>query len=550
MAERDSTEQASVEVAPGAPSAADLLRATLEKIVFFEWRVRELSAELAAAQSRAAASDLSLLRAEEAARAAAAQAQSARLQAAGLEAERARLATLLARPAHEAGGDLRAALEAERSRAAQLAARLEETQSRIARHEDERSRWLNEMIAQSRAGDEAPAALAQFISELRGEVIALRDRQKRTDAQLAAAGLPVPPPADSHPKVPQPRREPDAVAAARTLWDEGRLAVPAAGAFAAPSASATPLQEAFAAPSAGGLGREGSAAQALAAQCVRGLSAFDAGRRAQAARHLAALPVPAAAPALAAALGTETDPKARAALARALVACGGETAAEMVARLLAPAEPPLVRLAALESLALLGGDRGTAALETAALDASPALRRRAAALARDLGGHARILSRLAADADASVRGAASEPLLEATAARAGAAAPPATTSPPAPVAAALPAVAAAHPARLDLRAVPPPAPAGAAARASEAPRPDVRAGALHAVRTAIFGLTEAELADALRLPADEGAKLAAQLVATGWLVRRGRRLIAGPAAEAASRAHDSSVSELNAGRGA
>jgi len=34
------------------PEPAELLRAALEKVVFFEWRVSELSAELAAAQTR------------------------------------------------------------------------------------------------------------------------------------------------------------------------------------------------------------------------------------------------------------------------------------------------------------------------------------------------------------------------------------------------------------------------------------------------------------------------------------------------------------------
>jgi HEAT repeats len=513
VAERESTEQASPEIHANAPSAADLLRATLEKIVFFEWRVRELSAELAAAQSRAAASELSISRAEEVARAAAFQMQAARLQAAELEAERARLASLLARPPArpEAQGN-KAALEAERARSSQLSAQLEEAQAQIARNRDERQRWLNEMLEQARAGDEAPAALAQFISELRGEVIALRERQRETDAQLAAAGLQATPPADSQPPQSPPptavprREEPDAVEVARTFWDEGRLATPGLArtelAGVVPSAAGP-----SSASREGATTRDGSAARELAEQCLRGLAALDPGRRAQAARHLAALPVAAASPALASALGTETDPKARAAIARALVACGGETAAEMVARLIAPTEPALVRLAALESLALLGGARGATALEAAALDPAPSLRRRAAALARELGGHTRTLSRLTADANASVRSAARELREE-----------------KAPETAAAPAV-----------------------------HRDVRADALHAIRTAIFGLTEDELAAAVRLSAEDGARLVAQLLATGFLVRRGRRLIAGPAAEAeaaAARAHGGSVSELNAGRGA
>jgi hypothetical protein len=56
--------------AQGTPSPADLLRAALEKIVFFEWRLSELAAELSAAQSRCASAELERGRAEEEARAA------------------------------------------------------------------------------------------------------------------------------------------------------------------------------------------------------------------------------------------------------------------------------------------------------------------------------------------------------------------------------------------------------------------------------------------------------------------------------------------------
>src|SRR5437016_344894 len=40
---------------PGRAHAADLLRAALEKVVFFEWRVAELSAQLVHAEERASA---------------------------------------------------------------------------------------------------------------------------------------------------------------------------------------------------------------------------------------------------------------------------------------------------------------------------------------------------------------------------------------------------------------------------------------------------------------------------------------------------------------
>ena len=69
------------------------------------------------------------------------------------------------------------ALDAERRRAAALEADLEQSRAELARSRAERERWLSEMIAQAKTGDDDPAALAQFISELRGEVIALRARR-------------------------------------------------------------------------------------------------------------------------------------------------------------------------------------------------------------------------------------------------------------------------------------------------------------------------------------------------------------------------------------
>jgi len=58
---REATQQMAATTGPhqrtGAPGAAEFLRAALEKIVFFEWRLAELTAELAAAQSRCAAAE-------------------------------------------------------------------------------------------------------------------------------------------------------------------------------------------------------------------------------------------------------------------------------------------------------------------------------------------------------------------------------------------------------------------------------------------------------------------------------------------------------------
>jgi len=373
------------------PAPAELLRAALEKIVFFEWRLSELAAELSAAQSRCASAELERARSEDQARAAHEAARSARMQLADLEAERARLASLLSRPAHGATVDMHA-LEAERGRSARLQAELDDARRQLQHGRSERERWLGEMIEQSRSGGEEPAALAQFISELRGEVIALRERQQRCDELLARAGVEAPPPAGTLP-LPAPPREAEPVVEARKLWAEGRLAS-AGTAISAPRDA-------------------GAAARALADQCVRNLSSGDPGRREQAARHLLAMPQPSAAPLLANALAAEKDAKARAKMARALAACGAEGAADIVAGLQAVSEPPLVRLAAVEALCAISA-RARPALEIAAQDPAAGVRRRAAALAA-AEGFSDLLARFSSDADASVRAAAEAACREAPA---------------------------------------------------------------------------------------------------------------------------------------
>jgi len=387
--------------ATGQPAAADLLRAALEKIVFFEWRISELAGDLAAAHSRCANAEKGRAEAEEEARAAGGVAKAARLQSAELEAERARLSALLARPAHHAVDA--GAIEIERRRAVTLAAELEQARAELSRSRAERERWVAEMIAQARSSDDDPA-LAQFISELRGEVIALRDYQKKCEALLAEAGIAPPALEGARPSpLPEPRRTAEPVREARRMWAEGRLATPPP----LPPPLPAPTTH-FATPKPTSVS---AAAQALADQCLRSLASPDPGRREQAARHLVAAPIAAAAPAIASALAVETDAKTRAHLAKALAACGGEGAAEMVAQLQAASEPALVRLAALDALAAIPA-RARVALENAASDATPAVRRRAAALAVALGVED-LAGRLAADEDATVRGAAAAARTEA-----------------------------------------------------------------------------------------------------------------------------------------
>jgi hypothetical protein len=455
-----------------SPTPADLLRAALEKIVFFEWRLSELAAELSAAQTRSAASEAARARAEEAAAAAEQRARSARMQTAELESERGRMAALLARPSH--GTSDVAALEAERARAAGLQASLDEANRELARAADERERWLSEMVAQARSSGEAPAALAQFISELRNEIIALRAYKSEADRALTAAGQ-TPPVLEEHAPAPPPVREPDAVAEARKLWAEGRLGTDAVledVRLPGPPPQAAQTTH-FARPSAPPAApRIGAAARALADQCLRNLSARDPSRREQAARHLVALPLPAAAPALANALGIERDSKARAQIAKALLACGGEGAAEIVIGLQGANEPPLVRMAAAEALSAVPS-RAREALQVAAADPAPAVRRRAAALAA-AEGFTDLLARLENDEDSSVRAATGAAQSEG----------------------------------------PPPAPAK-----------DPADDALHAVQAAIFGLTDAELAEHMGVGEGEALQLAARLVAQGRLTRRGKRLV-------------------------
>lgn len=378
MAERDRDATAQ------QPSAAELLRAALEKIVFFEWRVSELAGEVAAAHRRSAAAEQARAEAEEEARAAAAQAKSARTQCAELEAEQARVSVLLSNPVQGRAAADAKALEFERRRSAALAAEMEQARAELARSRAERERWLTEMIAQARTGEEAPAALAQFISELRGEVIALRDYRKKCETALAEAGVAVPAFEPFDPPPPVAASAPEPVEEGRRMWSEGRL-----GAGAPPALP----------PQSGG----SAAARALADQCLRSLASRDSARREQAARHLAAAPLPAAAPAVASALSAETAPKARAQLVKALAACGGETAAEIVARLQEAEEPALVRLAALDALCAMP-QRARGAIEAAARDPAPAVRRRAAALAV-AEGLDDLAARFAADEDGSVRGA-------------------------------------------------------------------------------------------------------------------------------------------------
>jgi hypothetical protein len=442
--------------APDRPQAADVLRAALEKVVFFEWRVAELSAQVVHADERAAVAMRDAAKASEERSIAEQRARMAESRANSAETERARMSALLAASRMEPAAD--------RERIAELETSLAEARAEISRQREERDRWLSDMVAQARAGGEGPAALADFISELRGEVISLREQLRDHATGHPARAIA----SSEEPTVP--------------------IARPEAAVDLLPPPDLAPAPQVSASLSSRDPSRKGSAARALSEQSLRQLASIDPERRAQAARHLAAVPEPAAAPDLAAALARERDSRVRGALAIALVACGAEGAAGLVAELQCSSEPAVVRLAALDALCSAGPERARTALETAARDASPAIRRRAAMLALTTEGAHEIAAALARDIDSSVRAATR----------------PAATE------------------RSPLNAVPPGMP----------PRDEgerLAGDAVAAVRAAIFGLSEEELARHLEMPEEAAAALAARLVGEGLVARRGRRLVASSA---------------------
>jgi hypothetical protein len=444
----------------------------LEKVVFFEWRVAELSAQLVQAQERAAAATRTAERSAEERSLAEQRARMAESRAAAAEAERARMSGLLAASREEPAKD--------RERIAELEAQLLEARAEIARQREERDRWLSDMVAQARAGGDGPSALAEFIAELRGEVISLREQARQEEASPDETTARIEPPREAAAPEAPPLRTPATKP----------IPAPADG---SPAPLYQPIQASpaidFSSPSVSG----GSAARALSEQSLRQLGSSDAARRAQAARNLASVPAPRAAPELAAALSRETDPRVRGALALALVACGGEGAADLVVQLQGPPEPALVRLAALDALCSAGPERARLALETAAKDESPAVRRRAAMLALTAEGAGDVAAGLLRDADFSVRSAARPRAPEAT---------------PAPVSEERP-----------------------AAAEPEDDGSRLASEAVAAVRAAIFGLSEEELARHLEMPGLAAADLAARLVGEGLVARRGKRLVATGAAE-------------------
>jgi hypothetical protein len=191
-----------------------------------------------------------------------------------------------------------------------------------------------------------------------------------------------------HARPTPPVAVPSVADVARSLKSEGRLAVSHAELHALTGAQDFP----------------GKSEETLFGFSVRELSALDANSRARAADRLKALGHPAAAPAVATALHSETDAGAQVALLGALAVLAKTEAVPVVKpHLTAPA--PDVRIAALKALLTLDPSQSGPHLAAATKDPDRTVRRRASLLALGLKGEDAL--RLGEDAirdrDADVR---------------------------------------------------------------------------------------------------------------------------------------------------
>ncbi|BDG10248.1 HEAT repeat domain-containing protein [Anaeromyxobacter paludicola] len=307
----------------------ELLRSTLEKIVFFECRVEQLKAELETARSLAAR----------------AQGEATRSRQREVELSRA-------------AAEARAQLADAQSKNAELL-------ERVRLLEGERARFLSGLIEQARVqgapgaeGDdgEGGAELAGFIAELRAENVRLeRWKQAALSAGIALDDGGAAPLASLR-AAPAPLEQ-----VAARFEEEGRTAVSAAEARTLESTLPT------------------RADRALYEASMDDLASADAGARRRAADCLKALASRAAAPLVAAALGRERDEGVKIALLGSIAALAGDEAVDLAARELQD-HRPAVRAAALEAVNALAKGRAEPHLAGALGDPSPLVRRRAALL--------------------------------------------------------------------------------------------------------------------------------------------------------------------------
>jgi HEAT repeat protein len=290
-----------------------LLKGALERIVYFEARSQQLAHDVERANGLA-----SRLQAE--VMAAAQREIDLRRQLAELEVRLARAT-------------------AEREEAARLTEALRR----------ERTELVSKMLDANRLEGAEGLDLAQFIAQLRSEVLG---QAHSPEAPVARpAGTPASP----------------AVAFAADLRAHGRLEVSSAEV------------EALAGPRLS----DGRVEQTLFGFSVRELSAADGAVRARAAERLKALGQKAAAPALATALHAESHRPALVAMLAALGALAGPEATPVVQPLLSSASGE-VRIAALKALLALDPVGAAPFLAAAASDPEPAVRRRASLLALSL----------------------------------------------------------------------------------------------------------------------------------------------------------------------
>ncbi len=327
-----------------------LLKSALEKIVYFEARSQQLSQDLAGAND-----ELTRLRHESA-------------QASQREIDLRRLL---------------AELEVRLSRAGSEREEMARTVEALRR---ERTELIGKILEASKLhGLDQPTPaetfdLAQFIAELRSEVMAKRG---------TVTAEPPLPPTDA---IPLPGVDPVAeskVAQTATAYKtSGRLNVSAT--------DVSTLERAFPFP--------GRTEETLFGFSVRELQAPDASARIRAADRLKALGHPAAAPALATALHSESDPKVLVALLGAFTHFAKAEGVAVVEPLLTSPSPD-VRVCSLKALLAMDAPRAGAQVAQAIKDPDPKVRRRASMLALSLSGPAALdLGESAVkDADSDVR---------------------------------------------------------------------------------------------------------------------------------------------------
>ncbi len=230
----------------------------------------------------------------------------------------------------------------------------------------ERAELIGKMLEASRiqrSGQELEDFdLAQFIAELRSEVILKRENGQLVPVAVAPSAV--------SPSV-APQMSPGVTAVANELRAQGRLNV-----------SAEQLAELGGAQSFPGRSEE-----TLFGFSVRELSAVDVQARVRAAERLKALAHPAAAPALATALNCESEPAALVAFLGALSGLAHEEAVPVVQPHLTSPSPD-VRIAALKALLVLDAAQAGPHLAAAMKDHDSAVRRRASLLALGLTGTA------------------------------------------------------------------------------------------------------------------------------------------------------------------